>query len=222
MGARFLDDAARVAFQGAVEAIEGAAAVEVVIAVRRRSAGYLHANLIVGAVVAFASLAAMLFSAYPFGLTSILVDPFVVGALVGWLVELVPAAKRLLTPAGVRRRVVHHAAHAAFVERGVHTTTDRSGVLVYIAWLEGEVALVADVGVEGTVPEGALAEAEAALTRAMPRGGAAVAAALAALAPTFAEAMPRRAGDVNELSDAIDSDLARPRPLRSRPPRRTI
>ena len=175
MGARFLDDEARAAFAQAVESIEGASAVEVVIAVRRRSAGYLHANLIVGAAIAFAALAVMLFSSASFGLTAILVDPFLVGAGAGGLVELLPQVKRWLTPRAVRSRHVHHAARAAFVDRGVHNTMDRSGLLVYISWLEQQVALVADSGLDQALPPETIQQAEAALTAGMRRGGAAVA-----------------------------------------------
>ena len=98
MAAKFLDDAARHAFKEAVEAIERASAVEVVVAVRQRSARYLHANLVVGALVAFAGLAAMLFANHEFALTSILVDPFAVGLGAGLLVEQVAPLKRVLTP----------------------------------------------------------------------------------------------------------------------------
>ena len=87
MSARFLDVEAREAFARAITAIERQSAVEVVVAVRRRSHGYRHVNVAVGAVVAFAGLAAMLFAEHRFGLPSILVDPFVVGALVGLVVE---------------------------------------------------------------------------------------------------------------------------------------
>jgi putative membrane protein len=208
VGARFLDDDARAAFKQTIEAVESTSAVEVVVAVRRRSAGYLHANLIVGVAVAFAGLAAMLFASYPFSLTAILVDPFVVSALAGAIVELLPQVKRVLTPARVRRRHVEHAARAAFVDRGVHNTVDRSGVLVYISWLEQQVALVADSALERAFTLDALRAAERTLTAAMPRGGAAVARELATLAPALATSMPRRAGDLNELPDAIDSDLA--------------
>lgn len=210
VGARFLDDAARDAFRETIEELEGSSAVEVVVALRRRSAGYLHANLIVGLVVAFAGLAVMLFSPYPFSLLAILLDPFVVGAGAGALVELLPQVKRLLTPAKVRRRHVAHAAHAAFVERGVHNTIDRSGLLVYISWLEREVALVADWNLEQAYGAEALRRAAAALTQAMPGGGVAVARALAALGADMAAAMPRRDGDLNELPDALDSDLPAP------------
>jgi uncharacterized membrane protein len=44
----------------------------------------------------------------------------------------------------------------------------------------------------------------------MADGGAAVARALERLAPELAVAMPRRADDINELPDAIDSDIDGP------------
>jgi len=208
VSAQFLDDEARAAFQQAVESIEGATAIEVVIAVRRRSASYLHANVIVGAVVAFAALAVMLFSPYEFGLLSILVDPFVVGLGSGALVELLPALKRVLTPSGRRHRQVARAARATFVERGVHNTRDRSGLLVYISWLEQRVALVTDSGLDRMLPPTTVAAAEALLTTAMASGGTAVARALAELGSKI-DGLPRRHDDVNELPDSIDSDLAR-------------
>jgi putative membrane protein len=204
VGVRFLDDAARAAFKRAIETIENASAVEVVVAVRRRSAAYRHANVAIGTAAAFAGLAAMLFAAHPFALGSILVDPFVVGLLAGLATELSHHAKRWLTTPATRRHAVARAARATFVERGVHTTTGRSGILVYISWLEGEVALVADVGLARALPEGALARAENELTRAMRQGGTACANRLEALADAMATAMPHRADDVNELPDAID------------------
>ncbi len=214
MGARFLDEEAHAAFKETVEQIEGVSAVEVVVALRRRSAGYLHANLIVGVAIAFAGLAAMLFATDSFSLVSILVDPFIVGAVAGGLVELLPVVKRVLTPAHIRRRHVDHAARAAFVDRGVHNTTDRSGLLVYISWLEQQVALVADSSLEKLFTLEALRQAEQALTAAMAKGGVEVARELGKLDAAFGAAMPRRAGDINELPDALDSDLARGRRLR--------
>lgn len=207
----FLDAPARAAFEQAISAIEGASSVEVVVAVRRRSASYRHANVAVGGLVAVAGLAVMLFGEHVFALTSILVDPFVLGALAGALVELLPGVKRLLSPASLRHREALRAARATFVERGVHNTRDRSGLLVYLSWLEREAVLVADRELERKLGDDARARAERALTGAMADGGAAVARALAALAPALAAAMPRRADDINELPDAIDSDLDRRR-----------
>ncbi len=207
MSAQFLDDEARGAFARAVTQIEGCSAVEVVVAVRRASATYRHANVVVGVLAAFAGLAVTLFAEHSFALSSILVDPFVVGVLAGLVIEKVPQVKRWLTPRSILKDHVRRAARATFVERGVHATTGRSGVLVYISWLEQELALIPDLGLAAALDEGALAKAEAALIAQLRSGGAAVGSALAQLAPMLGAAMPHSDDDVNELPDAIDSDL---------------
>lgn len=189
--------------------IEAVSATEVVIALRRRSHEYRNTNLVVGMLAAFAGLATMLFSHHPFSLASILVDPFVVGLLAGGLVELLPGVKRLLTTPARRRGEVRRAARATFVERGVHNTASRGGLLVYISWLEQEVVLVADTGLAAAIAPDALSTLESALTARMRAGGAAVATRLTEAAPELARALPRRTDDVNELPDALDSDLER-------------
>jgi len=220
VSARFLDDAARAAFAKAVKAIEDTSAIEVVVAVRRKSAGYRHSNVIVGVLAAFAGLAAMLFSDYEFSIPSILIDPFVVGLIAGALVEIAPAIKRVLTPPRILEREVRRAARAAFVERGVHNTRDRSGLLVYISWLEQRVAIVRDSGLDRVLPDDAVTQLERELTTAMRISGTALAERLEALLSKVTVGMPRRADDANELPDAIDSDLAKPRGdvRKSRPP----
>lgn len=211
VSASFLDDVARDAFARAVVEIEGRSAVEVVVAVRRASATYRHANVIVGLAATMAGLATTLFATHAFALAAILVDPFVVGLLAGLVVEKLPQLKRRLTPRAVLKEHVRRAARATFVERGVHATTGRSGVLVYISWLEQELALIPDLGLAAALGAEALAKAEAALNAVMPAGGAAVAKELEQLAAVMAAAMPHRDDDVNELPDAIDSDLRRER-----------
>jgi putative membrane protein len=206
---RFLDDEARQGFAKAIAVVENASSVEVVVAVRRRSAGYLHANAIIGVAVAMLGLAAMLFAAHRFSDSAILIDPIIVGVAAAAVVELLPQFKRVLTPAVTRRRNVERAARATFVERGVHNTRGRTGLLVYISWLEQQVALVADGGLASALPEGALVAAEVELTAAMARGGAEVAKRVAALAPAMGAAVPHLPDDINELPDAIDSDLTR-------------
>jgi putative membrane protein len=204
VSAQFLDEEARKAFKAAIETIEAKSGVEVVVAMRQKSSTYFHANLAVGAIVAFASLAAMLFADYPFSLTAILFDPFLAGAAAAGLVHWIPQAKRLLTRPVTRRRNVRAAARATFVDRGVHNTRDRSGLLVYISWLEQEITLVADSGIEAAWTLDEVDAASRELTRTMRHGGAAVAKALAALAGKLAITIPRRETDVNELPDAID------------------
>jgi putative membrane protein len=206
---RSLDAAAHAELARAIEAIEAGSAAEVVIAIRRRSAAYIHANAAVGAAAAFAGLAVMLFGEHVFALTSILVDPFVLGGAAGALVELLPDVKRLLSPRAMRARAVVRAARATFIERGVHHTRDRSGLLVYVSWLERQVMVVADTGLERAFTGEAQRRAEHALTAALRDGGGALARELERLAPVLAAAMPRRDDDINELPDDVDSELSR-------------
>jgi putative membrane protein len=195
VSAQFLDEAAREAFARAIADIESASSVEVVVAFRRRSSTYRHANIVVAGVAAFVSLAVMLFVDHAFSLAAILIDPFVMAVIVGFAVEWLPGVKRVLTPAAVRRAKVERSARATFIERGVHATRDRTGLLVYMSWLEQEVVLVPDVGLR--LPPGVEGKL------AMRDGGAGVAKALGSFAGALADVAPRRGDDVNELPDAI-------------------
>jgi putative membrane protein len=200
----FLDDAARTALAGAIAATESTSAAEVVVAVRVRTRAWLHVHLIVGFVAAWCGLGFMLYSDHAFGLAQFLIDPFVLAVLAGAASTLSPGLTRLLTPASIRRRAVTTSARAAFYERGVHHTSGRTGILVYIALTEQMVELVADDGVVRSVEPTTWAKACAAIERAVPAGGEATARALAAIAPILEVALPRHVEDVNELPDAID------------------
>jgi putative membrane protein len=207
--AAFLDGGGETALLDAVRVVEAASSAEVVIAVRRRSAAWLHAPVITGAVAAFAALAFMLFAPTTFSLPSILIDPFVIGALVGAATSQVHPLIRALTPRTRRRRAVHAAALVAFHDRGVHLTRARTGVLVYVSLLEQMAEVIADAGITAAVDSDALARATAAIDAAVAGGGDATARAIAALAPLLGAALPRAADDVNELADALHVDRAR-------------
>lgn len=209
MAVRWLDEPVQRAFAQAVEGVEGASAAEVVVAVRRGARAWPHVPLTMGLLGAWLGLAFMLYSDHAFGLASFLIDPLLAGALAGGAATLATPLVRWLTPAGVRRRAVDVAARATFVERGVHHTSGRSGVLVYCALAERMVAIVADTGVVTAIPAATLARHQAAIERALAGGGAATAAAIAALGPDLAAALPRAAEDINELPDALDHDLER-------------
>lgn len=207
----FLDDADRAALAGAVATVETSSAAEVVVAVRARARIWLHAHLLVGLAVAWAALGFMMYSAHPFGLVAILIDPLVAGALGALASMLFPAVGRVLTPAAIRRRAVAQAARATFVERGVHHTSGRTGVLVYVALAERMAELVADDGVVRNAEPTAWGNAGARIDAAVARGGGALAEALRGLAPVLATALPRHVEDINELPDAVDDDSAEAR-----------
>jgi putative membrane protein len=205
----WLDDRAQRALLAAVAQIESASAIEVAIAIRRSARAWPHVPLIVAVAAAWATLAFMLFGDPAFALPAFLIDPLLVGAFAGWAATRFAGPVRWLTPAAARRTAAVAAARAAFVERRVHSTRGRTGVLLYCALAERTAVVVADTGVETAVPASALAEWERRIDRALSSGGVATADAVAAMAPAFAAAFPRGGDDVNELQDAIEHDIDR-------------
>ncbi len=205
MAKPFLTDAAKQALTGAVQDVESRCSAELVVAVRARSGGYLHADLIVGILVALAGLICLLFSPWPFDLVWFVVDPLLAGALGGFLASRLPAVRRALTFQRVRRRQVETAARATFVEKGVHATTGRTGVLVYISLLEREAAVIHDLGVETLATTDGWRLAVEEIEEAVRRGedGVAVAALVRALGDILAPSLVRSAHDVDELANEV-------------------
>jgi putative membrane protein len=208
MATGFLGGGADVALRQAIEQVERASAAEVVIAVRRRAGNWLHAHVIVGALTAFAGLGFMLWSEATFSLTSIWVDPFLVGALAGAAVRVMPGVQRALTPRRIRRRGVRRAALVAFHARGVRRTSARVGILVFIALTERMAAVIADDGVLKVVPADRWRVALGRIDRSVGAGGHATARAIAALAELLGPCLPCAADDVNELPDEVDEQAA--------------
>jgi len=201
----FLRPADRDALTRAVETLEARSAAELVIVVRQRSGPYLHADLIAGIVFGALILGVQLFSPLEFGLLSILMGPLLGGATVGVLTSRTSTIRRLLTPLALRSQAVRTGAFAAFHERGVGLTRRRSGVLLYISLLERDAMIVSDRGVLDAVPEAAWRQKVAAVEDEVRKGatGSAVAARLVDLGDILERAVPHRAGDVNQLSNAV-------------------
>lgn len=204
MSSSLLTDDVRTALARAVAAAEAVSSIEVVVAVRGRSAPYRTTALVAGALVAFVALAFTLFAPIPFSLWSILLDPLAVGALVAIVVGRLPTLVRAATPRGVQEEAVLRAARATFLEKEVHRTRGRTGILVYVSLLERRVELVADVGVRDGAPPSVFAACEAAFAAAVQRGdGPALARAIADLGTACASTLPCDDHDIDELPNEV-------------------
>ena len=206
MARPFLTDATKQALSGAVRTVEAASSAELVVAVRPSSGYFLHADLLTGLAAAFAVLAFQLWSPWPFGLAWLLVDPLIAAALGALISSRTPALRRLLTPAAVRRRQVETAARSVFVDKRIHRTSGRTGILLYISLLERDAALVLDLGVEAVATTERWKEAVTGIVEAVRRGedGLAVARRVEALAAVLSPVLPHREDDVDELTDEVD------------------
>lgn len=205
MARPFLTDEAKRALLEAVRTIEANSSAELVVSVRPRSGSYLHADLLGGIVAALAALAFLLYSSWEFSLVWFVLDPLIAGALAGFITARSPALRRMLTSRRNLIRWVDKAAAAEFIEKRIHRTAGRTGMLLYISLLEREAALVVDLGVEPlTQTEGwrhVLVEIQEAVRAG--QDGIAVARHVEALAPILAPALVRSAEDVDELADEV-------------------
>ncbi|MCI7588784.1 MAG: TPM domain-containing protein [Spirochaetia bacterium] len=161
-----LEEASFVKIQEAVKKAEKNTTGEIAVAVTPESARYsvyeLGFSLFIGMVVfAFmlpfsASLSDMLDRWYwgapawqlPafFGITSF--------GLVGifFLVANIPFIDRLIIPKDVRAKTVYNRALQHFVESGVYATNNRSGILIFVSYMEREVRILADTGINEKIP----------------------------------------------------------------------
>jgi putative membrane protein len=200
---KFLNEAGERALEKAIVALEAVSSVEVVIAIRRRARYALTQHATVGLVTAIAVLAFTLYSNVEFALWHILTLPILAGLMGAMLVEALPPLYRFLAPPWLRYDHVREAAYAAFLERNVHSTRDRTGLLVYIAERERMVELVGDLAVVDKLGIETLAAWAGELEAAIPKGGEAFAKQLEAFAPALSELLPRRTDDIDELSNEV-------------------
>jgi len=77
---------------------------------------------------------------------------FLVIALV-YLLANIPFIDRLIVPGTVMQRKVNQRAVRHFLESGVYSTKDRTGILIFISYLERRVELLADKGISEKVPQ---------------------------------------------------------------------
>jgi putative membrane protein len=205
MARPFLTDESKAALSEAVRAVESCSSAELVVAVRPRAGSYLHADLVWGILAGLAALAVLLYSRWEFDLVWFLIDPLLVGALVGLAASRSDVMRRVFTRPSTRRARVESAAQATFVERRIHGTTGRTGILLYVSVLEREAAFVVDVGVEALAATDAWKKAVREIEEAVRQGadGVAAAARLRDLEVLLSPALERSATDVDELPNEV-------------------
>lgn len=205
MAKPFLTDEAKRALTDAVRDVEAVTSAELVVAVRARSGSYLHADLTAGILAGLLVLAVLLFSHWEFGLLWFVLDPLLAGLLFGWISSWTRGLRRALTGPADRRRQVETAARALFVEKRVHGTRGRTGMLLYISLLEREAVIVPDLGLEALCTsepwKGAAAAIEAAVHA--KEDGVQVAHKIRSLAPLLSPVLPRAADDIDELANEV-------------------
>jgi putative membrane protein len=209
----FLSEAAGKSFHDAIEDIERASAAEVMVVVRPGARASLAPHVAVALPLAIATLAYVLYSEDEYPEWQILAWPLIAAALGAAAVAELGAIYRAVAPRPWRAAHVREAARAMFYARGVHATTRRTGMLVYVALRERVVELVGDVALVAAVDAATLARWADAIAGRLPDGVAA-GRELAKLAGELAGKLPHHAGDKNELADDVFEIARHPRGTR--------
>lgn len=185
--------------RAAIKDLEDTSAVEVVLAVRAHARLFLAQHIVVGLIAMIAVLVYAVLGEW--AAWAVIALPLGAGVVSTLLVEYIPPLYRFLVPAWLREQHVVDAARALFVEKGVHTTRGRTGMLVFVAVRARAVAVIGDVKIVEQLGQTRLDHMAQALKAALPQGPAAVGRTLANFGPELADVFPKQADDTNELPD---------------------
>jgi putative membrane protein len=203
----FFEEGAKAKAAKAIADIEAMTSAEIVLAVRRSSGHYLHADYLAGAATAMIALLLLLFLPQEFTVDSMAVDVLAAFAIGALLSRAVPSLRRLLSGRALLEKNVRTSARATFVDDGVARTHRRTGILVYVSLFERRVEVVADIGIAPDRLGEAYANAVGGLARSLDGGAdlGSVLAALAPMGPALAKELPHHDDDVNELANEMET-----------------
>ncbi|MBA2322064.1 MAG: hypothetical protein H0V89_13035 [Deltaproteobacteria bacterium] len=136
-----------------VAAIEAGTDAEVVVVSAPRSGTYRDVPFAAASALVFLAMNAALFLPFTVSPWALSLELLLLWAAGAWLFSSAPVMRALTHPER-RRRHVREAAFAEFHREAVHATPRRIGVLVYVSFLEQQVEIVCDVGIDAVLPGG--------------------------------------------------------------------
>jgi putative membrane protein len=205
---RTFDEAARARVAEAVKLAEAGSRGQVVPVVVARSDAYPEAALRGALLGAALATAALLLG--PWGVTpGELPLGQLCGALLGWGLSRLAPLERFLVGHQHLDREVKARAMRAFLEHGLHQTSEGTGVLIFASLLEREAVVLGDHGIHAKVGDGEWQATVDALVAGMKQGRPAdgFVEAVSRCGARLSEHFPRGAAQVtNELPDALKID----------------
>jgi putative membrane protein len=149
----FIGEHDRQRIRAAIEAAERRTRGEFVTVIAREADDYLYIPMLWAALAALSVPAVVPWVGQPWLAAhsyTVQIVSFVVFALLFRL----PAIKHRLIPRAVQHRRAHGLALEQFLEQGLHTTTERTGVLLFVSVAEHYVEIIADQGINERVAPG--------------------------------------------------------------------
>jgi putative membrane protein len=190
--------------EAAIREIEKRSALEVVVAVVKRSADYWHFRVGLSVSWGLAGGCAVLLFLPQLHAVWALLSELPIGLLAYFGSGLTPL-HRLLIPRIYAERAVHARAFQLFAERGLHQTRDHTGLLLLVSELERRVVILGDSGVHARVGDQGWQRHVDSLVRQIRKGQTVhgILEVLREIETTAGSAQPVRADDTNELPDSV-------------------
>ena len=150
---RFITDPDRQRIRAAIEAAERRTRGEFVTVIARQADDYLYIPMLWAALIALCVPVLVPLVDQPW-LTANTYTVQIVSFVVIALLFRLPAIKLRLIPKAVRYRRAHRVALEQFLEQNLHTTGERTGVLLFVSVAEHYVEIIADQGINDRVAPG--------------------------------------------------------------------
>lgn len=208
-GMAFLSEFGERRLSEAIEAVEARSRAELVVVVRPEVGDYRANDLLVGAGVALATQAFLLYSSWAFELYWFLIWPPLAAVAAIAVLRAAPGLRAMFVGEARKRSAAETAARACFQRKGIRHTRERTGVLVFVATFEGRVVVLADSGVSEAVPEREWRDAIAPVEAVLADEGDAtlLAERLVALGEILERWCEARPDDIDELPNTIDAQV---------------
>lgn len=200
----FLNDADKTQLRDAIRQAEAKTSGEIVTVIARASGDYFYYPTLWATLLAILSPLlpiALEVSIAPLGIIELQLLVFALLALVfRW-----PPIKRRLVPRAVKQQYCARRAREQFLAQNLHTTRERTGVLLYVSVAEHHVELLADAGIHAKVPAGTWDLVVSKLTARVKAGqvGEGFIEAVGAVGAQLAAHFPAAGVNPNELPDHL-------------------
>ncbi len=199
-----LTDADRRRIEKAIEDAETKTTGEFITAVAEESDDYLYVPTLAAACIVFLLSGAVLMLPFDFGLLE-----FYAGQIIAFIALALafrwPRVKMLLVPRAVKQRRASRLAHQLFLDLGLSSTKERTGVLLFVSDAEHYVEIIADRGIQQHIDNAVWERIVADFVRSVRAGKIAdgFVAAIEECTAAMAEHHPWRPDVVNELPNRL-------------------
>jgi len=127
---------------------------EIVVVLAGRSGAYRDLAVLVGAGVGLVTLLLLLYVPLSFPAATVVPLTVLAGLAGGVLAGRSPSLMRVLSLEERRRAQVRAAARVSFVDEAVSATRERTGLLIYLSFMEDRIELLSDHGLDAKIPQG--------------------------------------------------------------------